>query len=131
MSKKATNFRTWMTWQLRRISYLWPPRQQAFRDAQVSWNDFKRRPGISPAKITRRIRNFYRCALCQKVFPRKLVSADHIMPVVNPKKGWQGWDEYIERLFCPVDGFQIICKDDHDEKTASERKVRQRYKEAA
>jgi len=58
------------------------------------------------------------------VFPRKLVSADHVYPVIDPARGFVDWNEYIKRLFCPESGFQIICKECHDDKTKRERKVR-------
>jgi hypothetical protein len=131
VKKKANSFRTWVIWQLRRCSYMWAPRQQALREAQASRKDFKKNPGVAPASVTRRVRNFYSCAICKKVFPRKLVSVDHIKPVIDPKRGWQSWDEYIVRLFCQKEGFQIICSEDHNEKTQRERKIRQKYKEAA
>ena len=39
------------------------------------------------------------------------VIVDHLEPVVNPKKGWEGWDFYITRMFCRTEGFQILCCD--------------------
>ncbi len=124
--KKANSFRTWLIWQLRRLSYRWAPRQHALRNAGVSREEYTKRPGeVVASKL---IRNFYRCAICKKVFSRKGVSVDHIKPVVDPKTGWAGWDEYVSRLFCGVDGFQIICGPDHDKKTKKEKKVRQKYK---
>lgn len=125
MKKTANTFRTWLIWQLRRLSYRWPPRQAALRQASVSKADYGKRPG---EKVSKLVRNFYRCAICKRVFSRKGVSVDHIEPVISPQQGWQGWEDYIYRLFCKVDGFQIICSNDHDEKTAWERKVRLKYK---
>jgi hypothetical protein len=52
------------------------------------------------------------------------VAIDHISPVVDPEVGFKGWDEYIERMFCEVDGYQLLCPDCHDKKTSDERKVR-------
>ena len=125
MKKTANTFRTWLIWQLRRLSYRWPPRQVALRKASVSKEEYQKRPG---EKVSKFVRNFYRCAICRKVFSRKGVSVDHIVPVIDPRRGWQNWTEYIRRLFCDVDGFQIICSKDHDAKTARERKVRLKYK---
>ena len=42
---------------------------------------------------------------------------DHIIPVVDPKTGFTTWDEYIERLFVPKGGWQMLCKSCHDTKT--------------
>jgi len=124
VKKKANSFRTWMIWQLRRLSYRWPPRQAALRGAQ-------RVVTAALKKEYPRCRNFYQCAVCGEVFSRKEVSVDHIDPVIDPKRGWQGFEVYIKRLFCGAQGFQIICSDCHDAKTAHERKIRMKYKKAA
>jgi len=131
VSKASPTQRQWVTWALRRLSYKWPPRQAAFRKAQVSFTEFKRRPGINPHTISVRVRNFYRCGICNLVFTRKQVSADHRIPVVDPKRGFVSWDVYISRLFCDVSNFQIICDEDHDDKTNRERKLRKVYKTGA
>ena len=117
----AKDLKQFILWTLRKASYRWTPRGQAFRAASASAADFKKRPG---EKVTARVRNFYSCATCKKVFSRKGVSADHIVPVVDPKKGWEGLEKFCERLFCEADGFQILCKTDHDAKTKKEGLVR-------
>jgi len=122
---KEINFKTWLTWTLRKASYRWPPRLQALTNAQISKPEFSRNPGET---VTLRVRNFYRCAHCKLGFSRKGVSIDHIEPVVDPKKGWQGWEEYVTRMFCQVGGFQIICGKCHDKKTLKETKVRTKSK---
>jgi hypothetical protein len=121
MKKPANSFKEWLTWTLRKASYRWPPRQQALRSAQVTVEAHIRNPGET---VTGRVRNFYRCRICKLVFSRKGVSIDHIEPVVDPERGWQGWDEYLKRMFCPKEGFQIICQKDHDKKTLKETRVR-------
>ena len=50
--------------------------------------------------------------------------ADHIRPVVNPHVGFEGWDNYVKRMFVEVDGFRAICVDCHKLKTAEERELR-------
>jgi len=52
---------------------------------------------------------------------------DHILPVV-PIEGFQGFDVFIERLFCEKESFQILCTDCHDIKTKEENKSRREYK---
>jgi hypothetical protein len=108
--KQATSFKAWLIWTLRRASYRWPARGQAMAEARVS-------------------RGQYRCAKCKGIFGNKHISLDHKKPVVNPK--WpKKWDwkvyiaEYIERLFCDKEGFQVLCDDCHDEKTAREKAIR-------
>lgn len=126
MKKQANSFKTWVTWQLRRLSYRWPARSAAFRRAAVTEAEYRRHPGIK--NLSKRIRNFYCCQLCKLIFDRKHVSADHLYPVIDPKRGFRGWDEYIPRLFCDESGFQILCSDCHDEKTTRERQLRKQYK---
>jgi len=48
---------------------------------------------------------------------------DHINPVVDPHIGFTTWDEYIARMFCEVDGFQVICHDCHEVKCAEEKAI--------
>ena len=60
---------------------------------------------ISPGK--------YQCNECKKLFPVKQIQVDHIQPIgvfVN-------WDTYIERLFCPPQNLQVLCKLCHLQKT--------------
>jgi hypothetical protein len=120
----APDFKTWVIWTLRKASYRWPARSKAFRAAAASYSQFIKYPGVGILSLSKRVRNFYWCKLCDLVFPRKLVSADHIKPVIDPARGFVDWNEYIKRLFCSESGFQIICKECHDAKTRHERKVR-------
>ena len=55
------------------------------------------------------------------------VKMDHIDPAV-PLDGWQGFDIFIERMFCDEDGFQSLCGPDHDIKTAREKDFRVRFR---
>jgi 5-methylcytosine-specific restriction endonuclease McrA len=98
------NFKSWMISQLRKASYRYPARNEALKRA-------------------RRARNEYECAHCKKIFGRKDVQIDHIEPVVK-LQGFTSWDDYITRMFCPVEGYQILCKEDHDIKTQKEREQR-------
>lgn len=71
----------------------------------------------------------YQCAGCLNYFPRKEVQVDHLEECVCPKKGWQGFDIYLERLFCGVDGLQVLCKKKcHKEKTTSANSLRRQAK---
>lgn len=119
------DLKQWVIWTLRKASYRWPPRQEALHNASVSKADYLKRPG---EKVSKLVRNFYRCSKCFRVFSRKGVSIDHIEPVVDPRKGWQGFDVYIKRMFCAVYGFQVLCSTCHDAKTAKENIVRKKYK---
>ena len=92
---------------LRRASYRWPPRFNTMNKARVE-------------------RGKYRCNLCQNIHRRKDVSLDHINPVVNPVKGFEGFDIYIERMFVGEAGWQVLCKECHNGKTNQERVLRKK-----
>ena len=120
---KSIDLKTWVIWALRKASYRWPARQAALRHAGVTKEEYQKKPG---EKVSKLVRNFYACAKCDLRFSRKGVSIDHIEPVVNPKTGWEGFDEYIRRMFCSESGFQLLCGPCHDAKTKKENTVRRK-----
>lgn len=90
---------------LRRGSYRWYGRYTALNNSKIA-------------------RNQYVCAICKKVFGRKDIQLDHIVPLVDPKIGFTTWDSYIEKLFVGPEGYQTVCKPDHKEKTRKENEER-------
>lgn len=108
MNKKSFIINT-----LRRASYRWPSRSAAMKKAHVG-------------------RNQYVCAICgpDKIHTRQDIALDHIVPVVDPEKGFTTWDDFIERLFCDEDGWQVLCHEHHDEKTKQEGQVRKSNKKS-
>lgn len=67
-----------------------------------------------------------KCCKCGK--ERKLY-ADHINPVVDPKKGFQGWDEYVDRM---MNGkLMALCRECHATKTRAEGKERRETRKRA
>ena len=48
--------------------------------------------------------------------------------VVDAKRGFVSWDEYIARMFVERDGFQLLCNGCHDAKTSLERAIRKTNK---
>jgi hypothetical protein len=109
IKRKVFNIKSFVIASLRRASYRYPPREEARRKAKVD-------------------RNQYKCASCGNIFKRKDTKIDHIAAVVDPKMGWVSFDSFIDRLFCPVDGFQVLCKEDHDKKTKEEGVIRRTHK---
>lgn len=105
--KKMTK-KTWIMAGLRRMSYRWPPKNEAERAARVD-------------------RGLYKCATCEGTFRAGEYAIDHIKPVVALKEGFTTWDEVINTLFCDKDGFQILCHACHDMKTAIEDSMRASY----
>lgn len=83
-----------------------------------------RREVLERARMKRSKLKKYKCAHCKQGTEKPKV--DHIEPVVDVKKGFQGWDEYITRMFCGVENLQVLCAVCHDKKTNEERKKRRR-----
>jgi len=81
--------------------------------------DAKTERKINPA--TGRLAQMYLCQHCKQEFSSRDIQVDHIKPVVDPKKGFQTWDIYIDRLFCEKKNFQCLCKICHKVKTKNER----------
>jgi len=52
------------------------------------------------------------------------MNVDHIEPAVDPEKGFESWDVFIDRLFCEKDNLQAICLGCHAKKTKEERLVK-------
>lgn len=105
----------------------WPVKYAALKAAAV---------GKQVNKSTGRQAMHFECALCLKAFPQKEVKVDHIDTVV-PLEGFENAEEYpfgydwnsiVDRLFCELDGFQVLCKPCHDTKSNRERTVRSEYK---
>jgi hypothetical protein len=48
---------------------------------------------------------------------------DHKDPVV-PLDRYPDWNEYVNRLFCDTDNFEVLCDDCHHMKSQAERQVR-------
>lgn len=94
---------------LRQKSRWWKPITQCKMKA--------RRPYKGPNK---RQKFEYQCKECQQWFPDKQVNVDHITPAgtlrcANDLPG------FVERLFCEIDGLQVLCSKCHDKKTKQEK----------
>ena len=95
----------------------YPPKYETLNDAFVDKRVNSK---------TGRVGKHFQCASCKGIFPTKEVQVDHIQPVVDPVKGFEDWNTYIERLFCDREGFQVLCVECHSEKTAQEREERKK-----
>ena|SRR5665213_3139380 len=112
MARKKTqpNLRHFLTNKLRRLSYQWPPRREAITRARTE-------------------RGIYTCNICKGSFGPKEIQLDHINPVVDEEAGFIDWNTYIDRLFCSVEGFQVLCKTCHEAKTFLEQEIRKQVKQ--
>jgi hypothetical protein len=109
-------FRSFIIGQLRAATQRWGPKQKCIQNAKVS-------------------RGLYKCASCGAIGPPTLpppkgktrriknIVADHITPIVDPSVGFTSYDDWIERCFCELDGFQALCHKCHTEKSNEERAI--------
>lgn len=72
-------------------------------------------------KASRVDRGVYECHLCLKQFSVVEMQVDHVTPLGIVPKGetWEGWGDYIYRLFHSE--MQAICVHCHKKKTKEER----------
>jgi 5-methylcytosine-specific restriction endonuclease McrA len=114
MPPKKINRNNWVKGKLRQMSLRWGPRGDALRAARVD-------------------RGLYRCAYCKDLFKSSQVHVDHINPIVPIDNNWDyghiDWNIYIPRLFCEVEDFQVLCTQDHENKTFLEDQMRNHYNE--
>lgn len=97
---------------LRKATARYPEKYECLAEACV---------GVKVNQKTGREAKHYLCSTCCGEFTSKDVEVDHITPVVSPQQGFTTWDEYIERLFCDKDNFQVLCKPCHSLKTKEEK----------
>jgi hypothetical protein len=62
------------------------------------------------------------CALCKRRHLKKNLQVDHIVAVGSTPgsrnaKADDSWDIFIQRMFCGVDGLQVVCVPCHQKKT--------------
>ena len=112
-----SRFRSFVTSALRAASRRWPPKFKALKEAFV---------GRKTNKKTGKLAMHYKCAKCKKHFVAADVQVDHIKPVVDPKKGFLNWDEFINRMFCEIENLQVLCKPCHKVKTDKEKLERKK-----
>ena len=110
-------FKSFITSALRTATQRWPPKFEALKAAFIDRKINKK---------TGKLAQHFSCASCKGEFVSKDVQVDHKKPVVDPKKGFQGWETYIDRLFCETANLQVLCKPCHAVKTAKEKEQRKK-----
>lgn len=107
-----SRFHSFVKSALRSASSRWPPKFDAINNSFV---------GKRVNKKSGREAKHYKCNCCWGDFPASEIQVDHIQPVIDPFVGFVSWDEVVKRMFCEAEGFQILCKACHKNKTAEER----------
>jgi len=107
--KKPVEFFTWLRSGLRKISRTYPPIYKALADAK--------RPYVGD---NARQRVCYLCAKCLKTYSTKEVAIDHRIDC-GSLKCWEDVQGFMQRLFCGVEGLDVLCHTCHDIKTAQTR----------
>ena len=92
--------------------------RSALRSAFQKWG-----PKHEAKKLAKRGYNQYECAHCGEIYGNKDTEVDHIQPA-GSLKAYDDLPAFVERMFCEVDGFQVLCKACHQVKTNAERKAR-------
>ncbi len=105
-------FNSFITSTLRAGARRWQPKYDTL-NASKTEKKINRKTG--------RMAQHFRCQLCGEEFTQKDMEVDHIKPVVDPVKGFQTWDIFIDRLFCEANNLQAICKPCHLLKTNKEK----------
>jgi 5-methylcytosine-specific restriction endonuclease McrA len=108
-------FRSFVTSTIRSGFRRYPPKFEVLKEAAI---------GKKENKKSKRIAMHYECSSCKEHFVNTDIQVDHILPVVDPKKGFINWDTFIERLFCTKENLQVLCKACHKDKTNLEKKER-------
>lgn len=106
---RTWNLKTYIVASLRKIFRFSPLRREALARA-------KNKKGL------------FKCAITNKALPIDQVTVDHKDPVVDVKKGFTTWDEFINRLFCDPSNLQVISRAVHKKKTQEEQKERRKHK---
>ena len=112
-------FNAFVTSTLRSGARRWAPKYETLNEAKTEKK-------VNPK--TGRVAQHYICSICAKEFTQKDMEVDHIEPVVDPKKGFETWDKFIDKLFCEASNLQAICKGCHQIKTLKEKKIRNENK---
>jgi len=87
---------------LRNKSRWWKPRLYCLQKA--------RRPSQSSNK---RLKWEFKCAHCFNWFPQTQIEVNHIHPAGTLKCA-SDLPQFVENLFCEIDGLEVVCKKCHD-----------------
>jgi len=81
--------------------------------------------------VAKRPRVEYICSNCNEWFMGKDVQVDHTIPVIDPVKGFETWDTFVDRVFCAIENLTVLCKPCHKIKTDEEKAIRAIHRKKA
>jgi len=65
-------------------------------------------------------KNNYYCKKCRKVYDKKQIEVNHIIPVGSFNEFSQ-FEEFYTKLFCNIENLEAICKECHKKETEIQR----------
>jgi 5-methylcytosine-specific restriction endonuclease McrA len=98
-------FFNWIKNSLRSRSRFWRPISACKQNAKRPYKGVNKRQKFE-----------YQCNLCKNWFSDKETAVDHIIPV-GSLKSFEDLPGVVERLFCEIEGLQVLCSNCHTEKT--------------
>lgn len=102
----------WLRSGLRQKSRWWKPVAEAKLRARRKYSGSNKRQKWE-----------YQCVECTKWFAEKHINVDHIIQAGTLKCA-ADLPAFVEKLFCEVDGLQILCTSCHNRKTLKEQKTK-------
>lgn len=102
-------FWSWIRSALRQKSRWWKPIAEAKLRARRPYKGKNKRQKWE-----------YQCTNCKNHFKSDEVSVDHKVPA-GTLRTYTDLPGFVERLFCEVDGLQVLCNPCHDVKTKKEK----------
>lgn len=106
--KKPVNFWIWLRVNLRTMTLKAPSRKDAIEAAKIPYIGSNKRRKWS-----------YVCANCSGEFVLKGIAVDHKLPA-GTLLCWDDVVGFMQRLFCGVEGLQVLCKRCHNIKSYME-----------
>lgn len=118
--KKEFNSKNWLIHQLRRLSLKYPPRISAINKVKTTYF-IKSKKGTDVKRVS------FKCEKCGKEgLKNGEKEVNHKIPVVSTKEGFTNFDDFINRLFCKEEGFEILCFFCHSEITKEQNEERRK-----
>lgn len=96
---------------LRRLWSKYPLKYKALNNAK------RRKEGVQGKQ-----KYEYQCACCSRFFAGKNVSVDHIVPA-GSLRSYADLPDFCAKLFCAIEGLQVLCYACHAAKTNEERGI--------